>query len=323
VDPAPAEDAPIAAPAAVASDPEPAGLGPVEETKGPPHAAEKESSATEVAGETKAPVALDTASEPKLLDEKPPVEVHEAATSSSHLAGDDPADATSTSAHVLAVAADPSDESDESAIASERAAPATRESVPHRTIAKSRWLVPAAVAVAVGWWWLPRMTPEDTTARVVPPAVMSDPASGVEPAPSIAASEASNPSSVAQIPESRGSLPESSGPLVEAPTAPPAADLVEKRDRPSEDREPARLSAYKAAASAASKVSKCRYAGDSPGVVRVVVTFEPAGHVRRTQVQGNLVNPMTLRCITSQFNELTIPAFSGEATTVVADVKIY
>jgi hypothetical protein len=316
----------IAVPKPVASNPEPSGPDPVVEIQ--PDAPVAEGGEPESADESKAHVAFDSAAEMMLPDEEPSAEVHEAASPPSNVAGDETGDATSSSAHVLPIAGDPSVETEGTAIASEPDALATREAVLRRGIKSTHWLVLAAVAVVIGLWRLPRLTPElakppDMHARVAAPVVGGDSVSRAEPTPPTAMPAASIPESATPIRQSTESLPESSGALGQSPATPAAVATAEKTQRPRVADEPARLSAYKAAASAGRNATKCRHAGDSPGVVHVAVTFDPSGHVRRAHVQSPLSNPMTLRCIRSQFDELTIPPFTGDATRVAVDVRIY
>jgi hypothetical protein len=120
-----------------------------------------------------------------------------------------------------------------------------------------------------------------------------------------------------------------------APLAPAqASDVVSPVDQPlaaiaAEDlpaeraAEPDRIVALTNVAVAAKSAGACRKRGDSAGNLRVAVTFNADGRVRRTLVLGNLSNPATRECITSKFSDVTVPSFTGDPITVTGAVRLH
>lgn len=86
--------------------------------------------------------------------------------------------------------------------------------------------------------------------------------------------------------------------------------------------ESARLTAYRAVVLAGTRAQNCRFRGDGPATVPVVVTFGADGAVQSVILRRGLANPMTQSCITSKFAGLSIPA-SGTPVTVSTDVSLH
>jgi hypothetical protein len=210
-------------------------------------------------------------------------------------------DATSTSAHVLPSKAEAGTENEPITAHDDTHSPA-RESVSPRGFASSGWLLAAAAVAILGVWSLSRANREQAE-----PAI-----SLAAPAPQPELAEAAQPEAESPAPQ-RDSAP------LQTSASPDREHVQTPVTAPEE---PVRLTAYKAVALAGRNAARCRYRGDTPGEIRVVVTFQPNGTVERAAVRQVTSNPMTASCIRSQFSGLTVPAFSGEPIHIATSVTL-
>jgi hypothetical protein len=165
------------------------------------------------------------------------------------------------------------------------------------------------------------------------------PTPAATPAETAPATPAPTPSEAAPEAATSGPTPSEAAPEAVAPAPPqaaPAATNTSANDTPALDgsdeskaadatarAEPStRLTAYQAAAATAMAAGRCRYHGDDPGPIPVVVEFGNDGQVQRTMIKATLHNPMTSKCISAQLGKASVPAFSGDPIIVTAEVSL-
>jgi hypothetical protein len=207
-----------------------------------------------------------------------------------------------------------------------------RESASRRGFGNGSWLALAAAVAILGFWSLSRANAEraesDGAGREAEtPIAHGEPAAQAELGPRAAPDMGEATKLATEPPAAKlDTAPSQAAPSAALEQAPPASPSTALEPGPSPSvaspEEPIRLTAYKAVALASGNAARCRYRGDGPGDIRVIVTFQPSGTVERTTLREVTSNPMTARCISSQFSGLTVPAFSGEPMHVATSIKL-
>lgn len=218
--------------------------------------------------------------------------------------------------------------------ASPRSDVSTR-ALPEHEKGSNSWLLAGAALVLLGGAWLAFGNSGSQSGNSDASASNADNEASI-PAAAPAAPPTPEPA-VVRAPAEASTEGEVSGEAVIDLDAPHVPKVAERRVSSAkttpksepEGRQPAPAAAFDASGAesalqaAAQRASSCRQGDDPTGVARVVVTFAPSGRVTSATISGPpFAGTQTGSCIARTMRGMSLPAFTGDHTTISKTVVI-